>query len=467
MSYLYEKLASEIADQIEQGIFQAGERLPGVRTFSGQRNISAATAVAVYRKLEAEGFIEAKARSGFFVRSRPKTSIPEPGISKPRVRPRAISGQQLAMQLIRAANEPDTVQLGAAVPGPGFLPGRAVERSLSNAARDHRQRVMAYAFPPGVPELRRQIARRMAESGCRTPADEIVITNGCQEAIVLALRAVTAPGDVVAIESPTFYGLLQAIDALGLKALESPTHPRDGVSLDAMQLALEQWPVKACILVPNYSNPLGYCMPDERKKQLVALLARHRIPLIEDDVYGDLGFTQRRPSTCKAHDTDGTVLYCASFSKTFSPGLRVGWIAPGRFQEQVEYLTYVTNLATPTVPQLAVAELLRSGVYERHLRKVRAEYARAVERMIEAVDRHFPEGTRVTHPQGGFVIWIELAKDVDTFELTRQLLDRRISIAPGPIFSASQKYRNFLRLSCACEWNNRVERALASIARLI
>lgn len=467
MSYLYEKLAAEVSDKIEQGVYLAGERLPGVRVFSVQNNVSAATAVAVYRKLEDEGFIEARERSGFFVRSRPRVSIPEPGISRPGVRPRSITGQQLALQLSKAANLPDTVQLGAAVPGPGFLPSRAVERACANAIRHQRQRVMDYAFPPGVPELRQQIARRMAESGCHVHADEIVITNGCQEAVVLALRAVTSPGDVVAIESPTFYGLLQAIDSLGLKALEIPTHPRDGISLDALQLALEQWPVKACIAVPNYSNPLGYLMPDEQKQQLVALLKKHRVALIEDDVYGDLGFSQRRPSVCKSYDVDGSVLYCSSFSKTLSPGLRVGWIAPGRYQDDVEYLKYVTNLATATAPQLAVADLLGGGAYERHLRKTRGEYARAVERMIEAVDRHFPEGTKVTRPQGGFVIWIELARHIDTFKLSQQLLDQHISIAPGPIFSASQKYRNFMRLSCACHWDHRVERALAVIARMI
>ena len=467
MTYLYEKLASEVAGQIKQGIFRAGDRLPGVRVFSGQRNISAATAVAVYRKLEDEGFIEAKARSGFFVRARPISTIAEPGISKPKTRPRPVSGQELALQLVKAANEPDMVQLGTAVPDPSFFPARAVERALSTTVRQQRLRATGYAFPPGISELRQQISRRMAESGCSVSAEDIVITNGCQEAITLALRALTSPGDLVAIESPTFYGLLQVIDSLGLKALEIPTHPRDGISLEALQLALEQWPVTTCIVVPNYSNPLGYCMADERKRQLVKLLTMHRIPLIEDDVYGDLGFSQRRPSTCKAYDKNGTVLHCSSFSKTLSPGLRIGWIAPGRYLEKVEYLKYVTNLATSTAPQLAVAQLLESGAYERHLRKVRNEYAFAVERMIEAVDRHFPEGTKVTRPQGGFVIWIELAKEVDTFELARQLLDQGISIAPGPIFSASQRYRNFMRLSCACEWTNRIERALATIARLL
>jgi len=467
MTRLYEQLATEVAFQIAQGILRTGDRLPGVRVLSSQRNVSTATAVAAYRKLEDEGFIEAKPRSGFFVRSRPQTRIEEPGISRPSVRPRAITGQQLTMQLIKAANEPDMVQLGAAVPSSGFLPARAVERALARALREHRQQAMAYAFPPGLPELRQQIARRMAEWGCPVGPDELVITNGCQEAITLALRAITEPGDIVAIESPTFYGLLQAIDSLGLRALEIPTHPRDGISLQALQLALEQWPIKACIVVPNYSNPLGYCMPDPAKKQLVGLLAEHRVALIEDDIYGDLGFSERRPSACKAHDQNGAVLYCSSFSKTLSPGLRVGWIAPGAYREKIEYLKYVTNLATPTAPQLAVSELLRGGAYERHLRKARGEYARAIERMIEGVGRHFPEGTRVTRPQGGFVVWIELSSGVDTFELTHRLLERQISIAPGPIFSASQKYRNFLRLSCATEWSHRIERALATIARMI
>jgi DNA-binding transcriptional MocR family regulator len=466
MSFLYETLADELAEQIQQGTLPAGERLPGVRLFSQQRGVSPATAVSVYRRLEADGLVESRPRSGFFVRNRPNVEIAEPGISRPSVRPRAITGQQLSMQLVKAANEPDVVQLGTAVPNIDLLPSRAIERSFAKVLRQHRRAAMGYTFPPGLPELRKQIARRMADAGCRVKPDEIVITNGCQEAVVLALRAVTSPGDIVAVESPTFYGLLQAIDSLGLKALEIPTHPRDGLSLDALQLALEQWPVKACIAVPNFSNPLGYCMPDDHKKRLVKLLQQYKVPLVEDDIYGDLGFAARRPPACKAFDRDGNVLYCASFSKTLSPGLRVGWIAPGgAYFERVEHQKYVANFAGATAPQMAIAELLHTGAYERHVRKARSEYARTVERMTEAVGRHFPEGTKITRPQGGFVIWVELDRKVDTFALSQQLLDKRISIAPGPIFSATQKYKNFLRLSCAYDCDKRIEQALATIAR--
>jgi DNA-binding transcriptional MocR family regulator len=464
MQYLYEKLASQLAEQIAMGLYQTGDRLPGVRKFSHQHGVSTATSVAVYRKLEDEGYVEVRSRSGFFIRPRPSAISEEPEISAPKSYPNLVTGQALALRLVKASNDPQMIQLGAAVPETSFLPTRQVEKALANVNRRQRQRSAGYEFPPGVPELRRQISRRMAEIGCRVRADDIVITNGCQEALTLALRAVTSPGDVVAIESPTFYGLLQVIDSLGLRALEIPTHPRDGISLQALQLALEQWQVKACILVTNFSNPLGYCMGDRHKLELVELLESCQIPLIEDDVYGDLGFAQRRPSVCKSFDEQDEVLYCSSFSKTLSPGLRVGWIAPGKYLQKVEYLKFVTNLATPTLPQLAVAELLEKGTYERHLRKIRSEYARAVDRMTKAVERLFPQGTRITRPQGGFVIWVEFPENLDSFELARKLLSLGISIAPGPIFSATGKYQNFLRLSCACEWNERIERALATIA---
>ncbi len=465
MAYRYESLAAQIRTAIEQGTYRPGERLPGLRRLSRRHGVSMATALAAYRSLEDAAYIEARSRSGYYVRAR--AGLAEPTMSSPPSRPMPVSGQELVLRLVQAANEPNVVQLGAAVPDSRYLPVVALERAMTRAARRYRQRGSEYMFPPGLPELRRQIAQRLVETGCRVGPDELVITNGCQEALTLALRAVTAPGDIVAIESPCFYGLLQVIESLGLRAIEVPTHPREGIALDALEQIIARWPVRACVVVPNYSNPLGYCMSDTNKQALVSLLARHAIALIEDDVYGDLGFSGQRPPAAKAWDRDGNVLYCASYSKSLSPGLRLGWIAPGRYQAQVEYLKYVSNLAAPTLAQLALAEYLEHDGYDRYLRRVRGEYARAVSRMIDAVGRHFPAGTRVTQPEGGFVIWVELPEEVDTMALAHRALAAGISIAPGPIFSATQKYRRFLRLSCACVWDERIERALAKIVRLL
>lgn len=464
---LYERTARQLGEQMEQGIYRPGDRLPGVRRLSRQFGVSISTVVHALSLLEDGGRIEARPRSGYYVRERIETRTEQPEISRPDVRPMPVTGQALVLRLVQAANEEGVVQLGAAVPAPDFLPTRAIQRALAAAARHGGDSLATYQFPPGQAELRRQIARRMSDAGCRVSPDEIIVTSGCQEALVLALRATTSPGDVVAIESPSFYGLLQAIESLGLKALEIPTDPVTGISLEALELALEKWPVGACVLTANFSNPLGGCMPDEKKRALVSLLAARCIPLVEDDIYGDLGFEGRRPAALAAFDArHEDIIYCASFSKTLSPGLRLGWIVPGRWREKVEYLKYVNSLAAPTLSQLAVAEFLRHGGYDRHLRRVRRAYAGQVGRMIEAVGRYFPEGTRVTQPRGGFVIWLALPEQTDALALCREAMARRISIAPGPIFSPSGKYRNCIRLNCAQPWDDRLESALETLGGL-
>jgi DNA-binding transcriptional MocR family regulator len=467
MPNLYHRVARDITRDIERDLYRPGERLPGVRRLAQQYQVSIATALEACRLLEDQGRLEARVRSGFFVRLRAAESVAEPAISNPPKRPSLVKGQELALQLVKAANNPKLISFGAAVPAAQFLPIRAVNQAMNRALREHGLRSGHYAFPPGELTLRRQIARRMTEFGCPIDPEELIITSGCQEALGLALRAITQPGDVVAVESPAYYGLFQVLDFLGLKALEIPTHPREGISVEAIEFALEQWSVKAVIATPNFSNPLGSCMSDQRKRALVKLLARHQIPLIEDDIYGDLGFSGERPSTARSFDPRGeTVIYCSSFTKTLAPGLRVGWIAPGKLQDRIEYLKYVLNLATPTAPQLAVASLLEHGGYDRYLRQARTDYAQAVHRMTHAVEKYFPEGTRVTQPAGGFVLWVEFPSGIDAEALYETALEHGICIAPGPMFSATRKYRNFIRLNSAVPWEPRAEKALIKLGQL-
>ncbi len=462
---LYEYVAQEILDRIHQGVYNSGERLPGVRRLREQFGVSVSTILEACRILEDRRIIEAYPRSGFFVRSGVSANSEEPEISEPPAEPISVTGKSLALRLIHAGSNPDFVQLGAAAPDPTFLPVRALSRALGDIARKKCVQVLGNECPPGNSDLRRQISRRMAELGCSVSPDQVVITNGAHGSLTLALRAVLDPGDIVAIESPTFYGLLQAIESTGMRAIEIPTHPKEGMSLEALQLAIEQWPVKACVVVPNFSNPLGFLMSDEKKKALVALLVRHSIPLIEDDVYGDLHFGFHRPSVAKALDTSGNILYCSSFSKTLSPGLRTGWIVPGRFQEKVEHLKFVLNLSAPVVSQLAVARLLERG-YEGHLRRVRRAYSVSVGRMILSVGKRFPAGTKVTRPEGGFVLWVEFPENVDAVILSRKAYMEGISIVPGELFSATRKYSHHIRLNCAVPWSDRVEWALERIGQL-
>lgn len=463
---LYRDIANRIHTKIEEGLYLPGQRLPGVRRLSEQMGVSVSTVVQAQRQLENMGSIEARPRSGYYICERPWLKPELPATSQPVQKPMPVTGQALALQLAQAANQSDFIQFGAAVPDAAFMPMRGIQRSLAKAVREYSNRSVNYAFPPGLPELQQQIGRRMLMAGCKPKQEDILITNGCQEALAIALRIVAKPGDIIAIESPTFYGLLQVIDSLGMKALEIPTDPQHGISLPALEMAFEQWPVKACVVIPNFNNPLGALISDENKQKLVDLGRNHKVVLIEDDIYGELGFSSERPRALRSFAHEDEVIYCSSFSKTISQGLRIGWmVLPPALTEQANYQKYVTNLAAPTLPQIALADYLETGNYERHLRHIQTQYKQQIALFSQAISKYFPPGTRVTQPQGGFVLWVELDEKTDALELTHRAIRRKISIAPGQVFSASQKYRNFIRLNCAQPWSPKLDKALLDLGR--
>ena len=462
---LYERVADHIVTLIDGGTLRPGERLPSIRKLSSQMEVSISTVLQAYMILEGKDWIEAKPQSGFYVRPtrnlppEPKASTPSPVVTR-------VGVSELVAQVFQSAHDPQMIQLALSTPSPEHLPVKRLNRLMAAATARFGARALSYDFPPGYGPLRHEIAKRMIDAGCQTSENEIVTTHGTMEALNLCLRAVAKTGDIVAIESPAFYGTLQVIESFGMKALEIPTDPRDGILIDALASAIRRQKIKACLFVTNFSNPLGSCMPDANKKALVELLARREIPLIEDDIYGDLCFGVARPKTAKAYDKQGLVLLCSSFSKTLAPGYRVGWTAPGRFKQQVESLKFTSSMATVTAPQMAIADFLQSGGYDRYLRKLRRVLMTQVQQMSNAVGRYFPGGTKVTRPQGGYVLWVELPRSVDSIELHRRALQQKISIAPGPIFSAKQKYKNFIRLSCGLPWSEKIDRAVQTLAEL-
>ena len=372
----------------------------------------------------------------------------------------------LVMLVVRDTLNPDLIQFGAALPDPDLLPTAKLNTILAKIARRNTRAYNTVGLPEGTLELRTQVARRAFLAGCALAPDEIVITSGCTEALHLALRAVCKPGDLVAIESPTYFGILQVLQSLGLRALEIPTHPDTGISLSALRFAIDNHPVKAAVVMTNFNNPLGSCMPAENKRALVEMLAAAEIPLIEDDIYGELSFTGQHPGVAKTYDRKGLVLLTSSFSKDISPSYRIGWIAPGRFKDAVVRLKMATSLGTVILPQLAIAEFLESGSYDLHLRKIRRAYAQKVSQMAHAVVRTFPEGTLVTNPQGGFVLWVQMPERVDSLDLFRRAVQAGITLAPGYIFSATPKYRNFIRLNAAY-WSFSAERVLRQLGELV
>ncbi len=463
---LYQQVADRMEAAIQEGTLQPGDRLPSVRKLHRQLTVSISTVLEAYRLLEDRGLIQARPQSGYYVKATALSSPPEPMPYAPPEQARQVDNS-LAFQLMQAVRQPGTVQLGAAIPAMELLPLKALNRLMGQVLRDDPVLAHSYDVPPGCEPLRQAVARRLMDAGCTISPEQIVTTNGTFEGVYLSLMAVTKPGDTVAIESPTYYGLLEALESLHLNALELSTNPRDGLCLDALEAALRRQQVQACAIVSNFSNPLGSCMDDAKKQALVALMNRYDKPLIEDDIYGDLHFGPTRPKAIKAFDTEGLVLYCSSYSKTLSPGLRIGWTVPGRYQSKVEQQKWVMNQTTAIAPQLTVAAFLANGGYDRHLRHLRRLYQAQMAKMTQAICECFPPETRLTRPVGGHVLWVELPQECSAMMLHQEALERGISIAPGEIFSPSRSYKNCLRLNTSAPWSPKIEQAMVTLGQLI
>ena len=462
---LYVQVADRVEAMIDGGTFRPGDRIPSVRKLSDQLSVSVTTVLEAYRLLESRRRIEPRPQSGFYVRR--LASLPDlPTTSISGKEPVPIESDDLVIAITEEADRPGLIPLGAATPGVEFLPIERLNRFLARVIRQDPSSSHSYDSLSGVHALRVMIARRMLEAGCSVSPDAIVTTAGATAAIGLCLRAVTKPGDTVAVESPTYYGLLEAIEALHLRAIEVATCPREGVLLDELARVIDEQPIAACAFVPNHGNPLGHCMADEKKRDLVALLAQHDIPLIEDDAYGDLTFGDKRPRSVSSFDPEGNVLYCSSFSKTLAPGLRVGWAIPGRHLERVKRLKFSSFVATPTCTQMAAAEFLEHGGFDPHLRSLRRKYRDLVARTTEVVAEEFPEGTKSTRPVGGHVLWVEMPEEVDALELRKRAAAAGIGIVPGPVFSPTRRYGNCIRLNCALQWSDRVDHAIRTLGRL-
>ena len=461
---LYDRVAAQLADLVARGTYGPGDRIPSIRALSRQLRVSVNTVMQAYAQLEDRRIVEARPQSGYYVTC--ALAEPEERVEERRAR-KELAAIPVALgrgplEVMRTLADPGLVPLGRGIPNSELLPVGKLSRMLASEARRFPLESVSYSGAKGLKRLRTQIAKRSLAAGCRLAPEDLVVTSGCVEAVTLALQATCRPGDTVAIGSPVYYTFLNSIQWLGLKVLEIPSTPREGMSLEVLGYALRHNPVHACLVISNFNNPLGSLMPDERKAELVALLRRHDIPLIEDDVYGDLCSGPRRPSAAKAYDEAGLVLYCSSFSKTLAPGYRVGWIAPGRYAEKVQRLKSLWNLATASPTQLAIAEFLTSGGYDRHLRAMRRTYAAQLAEVRAAIARWFPRGTRVTRPEGGFVVWVEMPSEVDAFALYEQALRSGIAVAPGSLFTTGDRFGSCIRVSAAF-WSERIREALRKV----
>jgi len=463
--FRYDQISNQLEDSILKGVLKVGEKLPSVRLLSKQQHVSPSTIFKAYYQLEAKGLIEARPKSGYYVRFRhaERTAPISPSTTQPNVK--AIDTSEIIKELEELRSAESILKLSAAVPSPQLLPIARLNKSITEAVRTEKNFLLKYTHPQGNPELRRVIAQQLLNWGGSFRAEDLVITAGCMEALNISLMILTQPGDVIAIDELTYFSIHQAVERLGLKAVSIPVTAK-GLDINFLKKAVEKFPIKAGLFVTNFHNPTGVCIPDLQKKELVAFMTAKQIPIIEDDIYGELYFGKNRPSTCKFYDKEGWVLYCSSLSKTIAPGYRIGYCQPGRFLEQFAHQKRILSLSTSSLPQAALLNFFQKGRYDFHLRKLRTALHTQALRYSQCILQYFPVGIYFSVPEGGFNFWIEFPKGFDSYQLFKAAKDQQISIAPGQIFSVESDYKHCIRLSFAEPFTEEIKEGIKQLGVL-
>jgi DNA-binding transcriptional MocR family regulator len=465
--HLYLQVAGGIEKMIDEDVLRIGDKLPSVRVLSEEYGISMGTAFQAYYHLEGKGLIESRPKSGYYVRFNKKRYPEMPSSQQPALLSHDVSVKEMIQAVYSDIASTNVINFALAVPDMALLPAAKLNKSVVHALRNSKDHCIQYEHTQGNVELRKQIAKLSFNWGGKTQAEEVIVTSGCLEAITLCLKAVTQHGDTVAIESPTYFGIYQAAESLGLKVVELNSDPATGIDLDYLKKTITKFKVKAVVVCPNFNNPTGSFMPDEKKKLLVEMITKWNIPLIEDDIYGELYFGKSRPRTCKYYDRKGLVMHCSSLSKSLAPGYRIGWTLPGKFFDTVKQMKRIQNISAPTLTQAAMAHYLQNGRYEYHLKNMRKALHVQCLKYIQAIIEYFPADTRVSRPHGGFVLWMELNKKVNAFQLRTDAMKHRIAVVPGKLFSGSGQYTNFIRLSYGRPWDDEVDWGLMMLGKMV
>ena len=465
--HLYLAIADDIEQRIMSNVLQIGERLPSVRTLSKMHNVSMSTTLQAYYHLEGKGLVEARPQSGYFVRFNPSRFPKKVEKSNPRQVTKAKSVEAIISEVYDDFAMQGMIRFSLSVPAPELLPLAKLNKAMVQAMRDLPANGTSYESIQGNESLRRQIAKTSIEWGGHLQPDDIITTAGCMSAISYCLLALTKPGDTIAVESPVYFGMLRFAQSIGVKVLELPTDPDTGVDPDDLKKALDKHDIKACFFVTNFSNPLGYCMPDEQKEATVRLLSKYGVPLIEDDLYGEVYFGKQRPKSCKSFDEEGNVLWCGSISKTLAPGFRVGWVAPGKYTEKVKRLKLYNSITSATPQQAAIAGFMAEGRYDNHMRKLRQTLHANSLQFTRAINEYFPDNIKMSIPNGGFTLWLELDKKIDTYNVYREAVQQKISIAPGSMFTLQERYGNCMRISYGMPWTAQVDNALKTLGGIV
>lgn len=461
----YQRLALELETDIAKGRLAPGEKLPSIRTMSKETNLSVNTIERALELLEGRGLITIRSQSGSYV----KTEVPKNEFSSDKFTntPKTVKVDDYIRFLLELTSASNSIPFGLGFLDPDLYPHRAIKRTATKLMREEPDVISKYSHPPGEWAYRLSVSKYLKKHGTHISPEEVIATTGAMNGVETALRALCEPGDTVIIEIPQFWTVLQIIEVLKLKVIEVPAHPVTGIDLEKLRAATKTGKVKAAVVMPNFNNPLGCLVSDENKRELVSILAEKDIAIIENDAYSDLAHNGKRAISLKEFGDPSQIITCSTFAKTISPGLKIGWMAPGKYFDEVQKIQRSTSTGVSRLSQMIIARYLGTREHEKNLNILRSECGKQLNRIAETVVRHFPRGTSVSSPKGGLVLWIELPGNIDAVELFRRSISQKIVVCPGAIFSASNQHKNHIRINGGMKFTPKVEQALIELGKMV
>ncbi len=462
--YKSEQLALSLKHLIETGTWKLHEKLPSLRQQAETSGFSLITVMNAYQELEAQGLIYSKEKLGYFVADNPLQTA----LAKKVVLNEKIEINSLVFRYLKSIQSEKIVPLGSAFPNSQLLYSPKLMQTLAQQAKHRISYEQTPSLPPGNYELRKQIAQRYCMQGIPTDPSDIVITSGGLDALNLSLKAMTQMGDYILLQETIFYGAWQAAENLGLKVITIPEHPEHGLDLEAFKKAITSYPIKVCLLMLNSHNPIGFTVNEDIKFELAKLLHEHEIYLIEDDVYEELYYDQKKPLSMKYYDQQNLVLHCSSFSKTLGAGFRVGWVYAGKFSEHIQHVQLMSTISVNSFIQNALADYLTHRHYEKHLKNLRNTLKRLKNQYYQYLIKKLPEDCQVSYYPSGYFLWITLPQHIDSSRIYEKMILNDIGVAPSILFYRKNKKQNHIRINCSFEMNdemiNKIDLLIAQIS---
>jgi len=451
-SYKFEEFTTSIEKNIREGIYKPGHKLPSVRELKKQYQISITTVQNGYEHLMILGLVESIPKSGYYVSSRPER-LPDQQ-KAPRsliVRDSIFENNLVLTTSLRAGRK--ISEFNVAAPGDLLIPQKLLLRTMQQVIREYGMSLLRYYPSNGSEDLKNNIIKRAAGYHTSINPEELIITDGALQALYIALASTCNSGDVIAVESPCVFSILEVVRTLNLKVIEIPVDLESGFDIDFLRKACLKNKIKAVLVTPNFHNPTGVLLSDEQKKALLSVVQQHGIALIENDIYGDLNFNGQRPSTIKSFDDSGLVMTYSSYSKTLAPGIRLGWLSTGKFMERAEQVKFSLGSTVSPIYQETVNRLLAGSSYERHIRAFKMQLAKNAYFTINLLADNFPEGTSIFTPSGGYNIWVKMPNHIDMDHFYDQCEKIGIRFTPGYTFSFSNNFTQYFRVVFAAKYS--------------